>query len=43
MDNQDTYMSVFEALKSASWWQGVNLDILWIDAENLKQKEQTIS
>ena len=27
MDNQDTYMSVFEALKSAAWWQGVNVEI----------------
>ncbi len=36
MDNQDTYMSVFEALKSASWWLGVNLSILWIDAEKLE-------
>ena len=43
MDNQDTYMSVFEALKSASWWQGVNLDILWIDAEKLETKGTNLS
>lgn len=35
MDNQDTYMSVFEALKAAAWKQGVNLNIKWIDAEKL--------
>ncbi len=37
MDNQDTYMSVFEALKAAAWWQGVNLEIKWIDAEKLEK------
>ena len=37
MDNQDTYMSVFEALKSASWWQDVNIEIRWIDAESLEK------
>jgi CTP synthase len=37
MDNQDTYMSVFEALKSAAWWQGYNINIKWIDAEGLEK------
>jgi CTP synthase len=32
MDNTDTYMSVFEALKSAAWHNHVNIDIEWIDA-----------
>lgn len=36
LDNQDTYMSVFEALRAAAWWHKVNLDIKWIDAENLE-------
>lgn len=35
MDNTDTYMSVFEALRAAAWSQEVKLDILWIDAEAL--------
>lgn len=35
LDNQDTYMSVFEALRSAGWWNDTNLDIRWIDAESL--------
>ncbi len=35
MDNQDTYMSVFEALKAAAWREGVGIDIQWIDAEAL--------
>lgn len=32
MDNADTYMCVFEALKAAAWWNKVNIDIQWIDA-----------
>lgn len=32
MDNTDTYMSVFEALKSAAWHNDVDVDITWIDA-----------
>lgn len=35
LDNQDTYMSVFEALRSAAWWNDVNVDIRWIDAEKV--------
>lgn len=35
MDNTDTYMSVFEALKSAAWWNDTNIEINWIDAEAL--------
>ncbi|HSX24280.1 MAG TPA: CTP synthase [Candidatus Saccharimonadales bacterium] len=32
MDNTDTYMSVFEALKAAAWHNGAKVDIQWIDA-----------
>ncbi len=32
MDNTDTYMSVFEALKAAAWHNGAKIDIQWIDA-----------
>ena len=35
MDNSDTYMSVFEALKAAAWWNDVNLKIVWVDAVEL--------
>ncbi|MDQ3065307.1 MAG: CTP synthase [bacterium] len=38
MDNQDTYMSVFEALRSAAWWNDVNIKIDWIDAEKLEEE-----
>lgn len=43
MDNQDTYMSVFEALKAAAWWQGISLSINWIDAEKLEKPDVSIS
>ena len=32
MDNTDTYMSVFEALKAAAWHNRCAIDITWIDA-----------
>lgn len=35
MDHIDTYMSVFEALKAASWANDVTPEIIWIDAEKL--------
>jgi CTP synthase len=35
MDNADTYLCVFEALKAAAWWNDVNLDIKWVDAAAL--------
>lgn len=35
MDNADTYMCVFEALKAAAWWNDVNVDIQWIDASKV--------
>jgi CTP synthase len=33
LDNEDTYLSVIEALKSASWEEGLGLTIKWINAE----------
>ena len=33
MDNEDTYLSVVEALKSAAWHEKVGLEIKWINAE----------
>ena len=35
LDNEDTYISVIEALKSAAWSEQVELKIIWIDAENV--------
>jgi len=36
VDNQDTYMSVFEALRAAAWWSDSGITIEWIDAEMLE-------
>jgi CTP synthase len=33
MDNEDTYLSVLEALKAAAWNERVGIKIEWIDAE----------
>ncbi len=35
LDNQDTYMSLCEALKAAAWAGEVNIEIVWVDAEGL--------
>jgi CTP synthase len=32
MDNEDTYISVLEALKSAAWAENVDIDVGWVDA-----------
>ncbi|HIA91552.1 TPA: CTP synthase [Candidatus Saccharibacteria bacterium] len=41
MDNEDTYMSVFEALKSAAWANDIGISIEWINAETLTTKNKT--
>lgn len=43
MDNTDTYMSVFEALKAAAWWSDVSIDIRWVDSEKLEDKKADLS
>ena len=35
---EDTYLSIFEALKAAGWYHNVNVNIKWIDAEDLEVK-----
>jgi CTP synthase len=37
LDNQDTYMSVFEAIKAAGWHNDAGVTIDWVDAEELGQ------
>jgi CTP synthase len=39
MDNEDTYISVIEALKAAAWREGVGLDIKWINAETASDQD----
>ncbi len=33
LDNEDTYLSVIEALKAAAWQEKVDLELVWINAE----------
>ncbi len=39
LDNEDTYISVLEALKAAAWEVGVGLDLRWVNAEEADEKE----
>jgi CTP synthase len=41
MDNEDTYISVLEALKAAAWQEDVGLDIKWINAETANEQDFT--
>jgi CTP synthase len=43
LDNTDTYMSVFEALRSAAWWNDTQINIRWIDAESLEDSKADIA
>ena len=37
LDNEDTYISVLEALKAAAWHVGVGLEYDWVSAENIEK------
>lgn len=39
LDNEDTYLSILEALKAAAWDQEVGLDIKWINAEEADDQD----
>jgi len=39
VDNEDTYISVLEALKAAAWQEGVGLETVWIPAEEAKEED----
>lgn len=39
MENEDTYISVIEALKSAGWHEDVGVSIKWINAESATNKD----
>lgn len=43
MDNTDTYMSVFEALKAAAWHNKCEVDIEWIDASQYDKPDSDIA
>lgn len=40
LDNADTYLCVFEALRAAGWAHDVAVDIQWIDAEKIEHATQ---
>jgi CTP synthase len=40
VDNADTYMSLFEAIKSAAWANEVSVEIIWVNAENLEKDKK---
>src|SRR5579862_1421106 len=40
LDNQDTYMSLTEALRTAGWANDANVEITWIDAEALEKDKK---
>lgn len=42
MDNTDTYLSVFEALRSAAWWNKTNLKINWVNAEKFDKSSAKV-
>jgi CTP synthase len=39
MNNEDTYLSVIEALKAAAWHEKVGLNISWINAETTEEAD----
>ncbi len=39
LDNEDTYISVIEALKAAAWQEKVNLNLTWINAEEADESD----
>ncbi|PLS81096.1 CTP synthase [Candidatus Saccharibacteria bacterium] len=38
LDNEDTYFSVVEALRSAAWKEGVQLMYTWVSAERIEEE-----
>ena len=39
MDNEDTYISVTEALRAAGWHERIAVDIVWINAETAQESD----
>ena len=39
LDNEDTYISVIEALKAAAWQEEVNLELEWVSAEDATNQD----
>jgi len=43
LDNEDSYFSVAEALRSAGWAHDAEVEIVWINAEALEQSPKTVA
>lgn len=43
LSNEDTYMSVSEALRSAGWYHGADVEIIWVDSEKLEEDSGILS
>jgi CTP synthase len=43
MAHEDTYMSVFEAIRAAGWKNNIGINIKWIDAENIDFLQKDLS
>jgi CTP synthase len=43
LDMRDTYMSIIEALKAASWNNNRDLELWWVDAEDIESKKLPLS
>jgi CTP synthase len=39
MDNEDTYLSVIEALRSAAWSEDIGVNVQWINAETATEED----
>ncbi|MDB5178848.1 MAG: synthase [Patescibacteria group bacterium] len=42
MENEDTYLCVFEAIKAAGWANRIRPEICWIDAENIVENPELL-
>jgi len=43
LEMKDTYMSLTEALKAACWNNGRDLEIVWVDAEEIEKKKLSVT
>lgn len=41
LDNLDTYISLIEAVRTAAWYNRVELDLVWVDAEKLEEMTES--
>ena len=43
LENQDTYMSLTEALRASGWANDVNVEIVWVDAEIIEKDKKKLA